>query len=569
MIGKTISCTNFRAILLVLMINAVCSAALIDSLHTLQYTNMYYNSRNGGQLRYSIYLPSGFQKTEKLPLFISMHGVGPPATFSPQYLSGNHNYDINNKQRSVLLEPFCPLDQTCWDNKGFETGNHLLDPQPTNGIRMVLEMIPYLQTELGLDPSRCYAVGASNGGYAVWDLILYKAYLFAGAIPVCGAGDKSKAERVASMAIWAFHGSADNIVPVSGSREMIKILRLMGADPCYSEYPVNHEVWVNAWADTSLLPWLFRQTRLPDSTAPSAPTGFAVMVMTGGDRLLLQWRSSSDPESKSVSYHVYRDGRWRASVKDTVMIDSGLTESTGYGYRVAAYNPCDRISANSDSVHAQTAADTKAPSILWVRSCALTNVKVRFSEKVAPSSAQAADNYQISNGITVAGAMLLPDSCSVMLTTSAMSPNTVYTLTAHGIADRARTPVTMGSASGSFTCVSTGRVFDEFWFSVPGGAIADLTGSAAYQGAPSRIDTLTGMESKAIWRYDFGSRMRGFIYPAQSGTYTFWGAGDDLFQLFISPDADPAHKKLAASIISATTAREFDLPSSQRTAPVS
>jgi hypothetical protein len=552
---------------LVIMIASV-QAALLDSLHTNQYTNMYFNSPSGGQLRYSIYLPNGFTASEHLPYFMSMHGVGPPPDFAPMYLGSNPKFDINVKQRCVLVEPFCPLDQTCWDNKGYSTGNHLLDPNPTNGIRMVLELVPYIQRELGLDVNRCYVVGASNGGYATWDLILRKSYLFAAAIPICGSGDRSKADRLVSMPIWAHHGSADDVVPISGSRDMIKAIRILGGDPRYTEYPVAHEAWVPAWADDSLMPWLFRQSRVPDSTSPPTPAGFTATPMTGGDRVLLQWRSVTDPESKSVAYHIYRNGRWRASLKDTAMVDSGLVAQTSYGYQVAAYNPCDRVSAKSDSLVVQTLADTKAPGIEWVRSVALTNVRIRFNEAVSAASAQNAANYQADKGVTIAKAAL-KDSITVLLTTSAQTPNTAYTLTIRNIADRspASNAISATGISAAYTCLSTGRAFDEIWLSVTGSTVADLTGSAAFQGAPSRIDTLPALEANAVWQLNFGERIRGYIYPPATGTYTFWAAGDDVFQLFISPDADPAHKQLVGWILTAVPSREFDYCHTQRSPP--
>jgi predicted peptidase len=99
------------------------------------------------------------------------------------------------------------------------------------------------------------------GGYGTWDIILRNPRLFAAAIPVCGAGDPSKAADIAHLPVWAFHGDSDPTVPVSGSRDMVEALRQADGKIQYTEYPgVGHSSWVNAWKEQSLIPWIFSQT---------------------------------------------------------------------------------------------------------------------------------------------------------------------------------------------------------------------------------------------------------------------------------------------------------------------
>ena len=113
-----------------------------------------------------------------------------------------------------------------------------------------------------VDLDRIYVVGFSMGGYGTWDLIVRHPGRFAAAVPVCGAGDPSKAEGIKDLPVWAFHGDKDGAVPVSGSREMVAALKKAGGEPKFTEFPgVGHNAWTPAWRNPELVAWLFDKTR--------------------------------------------------------------------------------------------------------------------------------------------------------------------------------------------------------------------------------------------------------------------------------------------------------------------
>jgi len=88
--------------------------------------------------------------------------------------------------------------------------------------------------------------------------------LFAAAIPLCGEGNTARAAEARAVAIWAFHGAKDELVPVGGSRDMVSALRAVGSAVKYTEYPdMGHDVWTVAYAERDLADWLFAQRRRP------------------------------------------------------------------------------------------------------------------------------------------------------------------------------------------------------------------------------------------------------------------------------------------------------------------
>lgn len=103
----------------------------------------------------------------------------------------------------------------------------------------------------------------------------------------------------------------------------------------------------------------------------------------------------------------------------------------------------------------------------------------------------------------------------------------------------------------------TGYVLREWWSGLTGTAVADLTAAPAFPASPTARDYLTTFETAANWGDNYGTRVRGFLRPTQSGTYFFWISGDDGCQLWLSQDAQSAQKGLIASVPGHTGTREW------------
>jgi predicted peptidase len=127
---------------------------------------------------------------------------------------------------------------------------------------IILEAIQSLDSRFKIDKSRFYVAGNSLGAYGVWHFIGKYPNTFAAAIPISGEGDIDKAPEMINTAVWAFHGKKDINVPVSGSREMIRAIRLAGGNPLYTEYPdADHDIWKKVINTPGLVDWLFSKQK--------------------------------------------------------------------------------------------------------------------------------------------------------------------------------------------------------------------------------------------------------------------------------------------------------------------
>lgn len=123
------------------------------------------------------------------------------------------------------------------------------------------------------------------GGYGTWALAANNPGKFAALVPICGgiaapatvlgerpdlvqagypdapASYREVATKLGKTPIWTFHGDADPIVPVEGSRKMVEALKVAGGNVLYTEYPgVDHDSWDKAYAEPELMPWMLSKS---------------------------------------------------------------------------------------------------------------------------------------------------------------------------------------------------------------------------------------------------------------------------------------------------------------------
>jgi lysophospholipase L1-like esterase/dienelactone hydrolase len=229
------------------------------------YEARVFAGANGTKLPYRLLSPLHYDKTQKYPLVIFLHGAGERGDDNAAQIK--HGAPVfakpenREKYPAFVFAPQCPKDQTWSAVKGW-TDAEAFQSEPKPAMQLVLEAIEALAKEFSLDPNRLYVTGLSMGGYGTWDLLSREFDAIAAAAPVCGGGDPSKITDAKNIAIWAFHGMEDPTVPVARSREMIAALKAAGGAPLYSEYPyLKHDSWTTAYGEPELLAWMFAQRR--------------------------------------------------------------------------------------------------------------------------------------------------------------------------------------------------------------------------------------------------------------------------------------------------------------------
>jgi predicted peptidase len=219
-------------------------------------------------VHYQLFVPAVPSGSKRYPLLVILHGAGSHGTDNLRQLSPPVGMVIDRAQRqepAFVLVPQDPKGDK-WVSGSGEAPyrNYRQAERPQSAASgLVLAGIDELIAKYAIDPDRIYLTGGSAGGTGTWDLITRNGIgRFAAAVPITGANDPTRADAIARLPIWAFHGAQDTTAPVENTREMVAHLRALGSPVRYSEYSdVGHESWNRAYAEPELFRWLFAQRR--------------------------------------------------------------------------------------------------------------------------------------------------------------------------------------------------------------------------------------------------------------------------------------------------------------------
>ena len=215
-----------------------------------------------GALPYVLYVPRTYDPTRRWPLIVFLHGSGECGTDgSRQLAQGLPRELVWNPDRwpFIVLIPQKPSEGSEWEQFELE----------------VMTMLAETRRELNLDPDRLIVTGLSQGGHGAWVLGARHPELWAAVVPVCGYGaarlapegvftgtSRDLAAGLGHTPVWAFHGDADDVVPVRETRAIVSALEDAGAHPRVTIYPgVGHGSWERAYGEPELPRWLLAQRR--------------------------------------------------------------------------------------------------------------------------------------------------------------------------------------------------------------------------------------------------------------------------------------------------------------------
>jgi predicted peptidase len=216
-----------------------------------------YRSPSGEAMQYRLFVPSGYDASQKYPIVLWLHGAAGRGSDNFSQLSGgnfagSHVWTTPENQAKYHAFVLAPqVDAT----KGWARPH---TNTPPVAIRLALEILDSVEQKYSIDRAREYVVGQSMGGEGVWAALSIAPTRFAAAIALCGYGDAYMVPRVAKVPVWIFQGEEDPIVPVSRARTWVAELQKAGGTPNYTEYPsIGHDAWDVAFKEPDLLTWLF------------------------------------------------------------------------------------------------------------------------------------------------------------------------------------------------------------------------------------------------------------------------------------------------------------------------
>ena len=196
------------------------------------------------KLNYLLYLPPKYETSqEKWPLVVFLHGAGETGN-NLQMVKKHGPPKLAEKKDLpfILVSPQAPT-------RGWV-------PEAVNGL--IDDVIAHYR----VDAERVYLTGLSMGGYGTWALAAAHPEKFAAAVPICGGGNPSMAEKLKGLPLWVFHGGKDTTVLPAASKGMVEAVKKAGGNVKLTIYPeAGHDSWTETYDDPEMWKWLLSQSR--------------------------------------------------------------------------------------------------------------------------------------------------------------------------------------------------------------------------------------------------------------------------------------------------------------------
>ena len=204
-----------------------------------------------GDVPYLLYLPKDYTADgKKWPVMVFLHGRGESnGPLSIVKVWGPPRMPARGDDlKYIVVSPQCP-------SASFWTA-----PEQQAGV---LELLDHVTKSYAADEDRVYLTGLSMGGFGSWRLAADHPNRFAAVAPICGKGNPADAAKLKDVPIWAFHGTEDRAVPLSGSVEMVEAIKKAGGTKIRftSLEEVAHNSWSAAYATPELYSWFNQFTR--------------------------------------------------------------------------------------------------------------------------------------------------------------------------------------------------------------------------------------------------------------------------------------------------------------------
>lgn len=233
---------------------------------------------------YRLLVPSDLGKTgEKFPLVICLHGAGAKGSDNLKQVKGEvlpamlAKPEMREKFPCFVLVPQCrdgedaqgrPNNWVKWvGQKGTPPAQWVeTEAEPSDQLRAAMAALDDVLATQPVDLTRIYLTGVSMGGSASWYWAAHEPERFAAVVTACGLSEEKRAEEIARIPLWAFHGSRDPIAPVERTRAMVEALRQAGSAVKFTEFDdgghgIAQEVFEKD--DHAVVRWMFAQRRSP------------------------------------------------------------------------------------------------------------------------------------------------------------------------------------------------------------------------------------------------------------------------------------------------------------------
>ncbi len=223
----------------------------------------FFSDADDTEQPYGIYVPKNYDSAKKYPLVMMLHGAGSNHRLALRRVFGKSNKeDESDVEASKYFPP--------WDNVDFIVATpYARGTAGYQGIpeKDVYDVLADVKKRFNIDENKTYLTGLSMGGGGTLWIGLTRPDIWAAIAPVCPAPPAEAFDLAANALnypVQFFHGDADPVVPVEGTRKWVSKMQDIGVEVTYKEFvDVKHDSWVSAYDAESIFDWFKDIERIP------------------------------------------------------------------------------------------------------------------------------------------------------------------------------------------------------------------------------------------------------------------------------------------------------------------
>jgi predicted peptidase len=199
--------------------------------------------------QYLLFLPQDYGEGEKrYPLIMYLHGGS---------LRGNDIERVRSLGLPQLIEkdrsfPFIVVSPQCPEGEIWTDAD------------LLIAILDDVVSQYAVDRERIYLTGHSMGGRGAWYLASKHPDRFAAIAPMSGGPTIAAwAGRLKEMAVWAFHGAKDDLIPLAESQRMVDALKAAGNNEVkFTILPDRDHYILDTYEKKELYDWFLQHRRV-------------------------------------------------------------------------------------------------------------------------------------------------------------------------------------------------------------------------------------------------------------------------------------------------------------------
>jgi predicted peptidase len=201
------------------------------------------------KMEYALFVHSKYAKDQKTPLVVALHGLGG----NPQQMIRSKGLTEQAEKYGYIVVAPMGYNSSGWygvkgpggtgkgGKGGFGKGKGKDGPENLRELseKDVMNVLAEVRKEFNIDEKRIYLIGHSMGGAGTWHLGTKYADIWAGLAPIAPAafGQPTGLDKIKHIPVIVVQGDKDNLVPATGTRRWVDMLKELGVTHEYLEIP--------------------------------------------------------------------------------------------------------------------------------------------------------------------------------------------------------------------------------------------------------------------------------------------------------------------------------------------